>query len=305
MKINKLTLFLTASLLALGAHAQDTYAEKLGWPKGAKVVIFHVDDPGMSYSSNQGTIKSVEQGVATSCSIMFPCPWSASFVNYIKKSNPNLDAGVHLTLTSEWRDYRWTPLAGFQNVPSLVDNEGNLWHEVAQVVKNGTADDVEKEIRAQVERALRMGLKPTHLDSHMGTLQLRPEFFDIYLDLAVDFGLPLRLSGASTERAVGFPFRRLAAEEGVVFPDHFLHVQGLGSRGAIAAVLADLRPGVTEIYLHPAVDTPELRAIAPDWVDRVDDHDYLTDRNGLAADVAAAGASLIGYRELRPLQQAG
>ena len=139
----------------------------------------------------------------------------------------------------------------------------------------------------------------------MGTLQLRPEFFDIYLELAVDFGLPLRLSGGSTERAVGFPFRRLAAEEGVVFPDHFVYVQGLGSRGAIASVLAGLRPGVTEVYLHPAADTPELRAIAPDWVARVDDHDYLTDRTGLAADVSAAGATLIGFRELRALQQAG
>lgn len=227
MKINKLTLLLIISLLAIGAHAQDTYAEKLGWPKGAKVVIFHVDDPGMSYSSNQGTIKSVEQGVATSCSIMFPCAWSASFVNYIKKSNPNLDAGVHLTLTSEWRDYRWTPLAGFQNVPSLVDNEGNLWHEVAQVVKNGTADDVEKEIRAQVERALRMGLKPTHLDSHMGTLFAHQPFLERYIKVGAEYQIPVMFPGGNNKllkECLNLPVvKKLKAEgkwqEGMKLPD--------------------------------------------------------------------------------------
>ncbi|MEZ4905825.1 MAG: ChbG/HpnK family deacetylase [Spirosomataceae bacterium] len=100
MTINTWKVFALLFLMGLAtlSQAQETYAEKLGWPKGTKVVIFHVDDPGMSYSSNQGTIKSVEQGVATSCSIMFPCSWSASFVNYIHRSNPNLDAGVHLTL---------------------------------------------------------------------------------------------------------------------------------------------------------------------------------------------------------------
>ncbi|MDF7817135.1 polysaccharide deacetylase family protein [Runella sp. MFBS21] len=215
------------AITPLVSHAQQTYAEQLGWPKGAKVVIFHVDDPGMSYSSNQGTIKSVEQGVATSCSIMFPCPWSASFVNYILKSNPNLDAGVHLTLTSEWRDYRWTPLAGFQNVPSLVDKEGNMWHEVAQVVKNGTADDVEKEIRAQVERALRMGLKPTHLDSHMGTLFAHQPFLERYIKVGAEYGIPVMFPGGNNkllrECQLHPVIKKLKAEgkwkEGMQLPD--------------------------------------------------------------------------------------
>src|SRR5204863_7767304 len=120
-------------------------------------------------------------------------------------------------------------------------------------------DEARRECRAQVERAIYWGFDISHLDSHMGALQLRPEFFDIYLELAVDFRLPLRLSGASTERAIGFPFRRLAAEEGVLFPDHFVHVQDVGSRRTLERMLFDLRPGVTEIYVHPAVDTPELR----------------------------------------------
>ncbi|MBV8386170.1 MAG: hypothetical protein JO155_05200, partial [Acidimicrobiia bacterium] len=132
-----------------------------------------------------------------------------------------------------------------------------------------------------------------------------PEFFDVYLELAADFGLPMRLSGASTERVVGFPFRQLAAEEGVLFPDHLLVIPGVGSRRAIERVLADLRPGVTEVYVHPAVDTPELRAFAPDWAARVDDHDLITGHSTLRALAERAGATLIGYRELRDLQRAG
>jgi chitin disaccharide deacetylase len=138
----------------------------------------------------------------------------------------------------------------------------------------------------------------------MGTLQLRPEFFDIYLELAVDFGLPLRLSGASTERLIGFPFRELAAREDVVFPDHFLYVNdGPGSRRTIERAIADLPPGVTEAYLHPATDTAELRAAMSDWPSRVDDLDLLTRDSELRCTLDRLGIQLIGYRELRDLQR--
>ncbi len=128
-------------------------------------------------------------------------------------------------------------------------------------------DEVRRELRAQVERAILWGFDVTHLDSHMGTLQLRPEFFDVYLDLAVDFGLPLRLSGASTQAAVGFPFRELAAEEGVLAPDHLVYTPGVGRASRSSALLDDLRPGVTEVFLHPATDHSELRSLATDWAD--------------------------------------
>jgi hypothetical protein len=136
-------------------------------------------------------------------------------------------------------------------------------------------------------------------------LQLRPEFFDVYLELAIEFGFPLRLSGQSSERLVGFPFRTLAAEEGVVFPDHFVRSNAVGSRRAIEKVLFDLRPGVTEVYLHPAADTPELRSLAPDWAGRVDDLHLLAHDASLRARVDRSGVKLIGYRELRALQRSG
>src|SRR5207249_5172522 len=138
-----------------------------------------------------------------------------------------------------------------------------------------------------------------------GALQLRPEFFDVYLELAIDFRLPIRLSGASSERMIGFPFRRLAAEEGVLFPDHLIYVRGVGSRRAIERALADLRPGVTELYVHPAIDTAELRSLAPDWAGRVDDHDLLVGRGGLRALAEKARVRFIGYRVLRDAQRDG
>ncbi len=198
------------------AQSDKTYAEKLGWPKGAKVVIFHVDDAGMSYSSNRGAIRSMEEGVATSASIMMPCPWAASFAKYVKK-NPSVDAGLHLTLTSEWQDYRWPPLNGISHSPGLVDDEGCMWHEVEQVVKNASPDIIETEIRAQVERALKMGLKPTHLDSHMGTLFAHIPFLERYIKVGIEYGIPVMFPGGNNKlliESLNNPIVRKLKEEG-------------------------------------------------------------------------------------------
>ncbi|GAB3779806.1 hypothetical protein GCM10028818_30950 [Spirosoma horti] len=181
----------------IGTLIAQTYAEKLGWPKGSKVVIFHVDDAGMSYPSNQGTIKSLEQGTATSTSIMMPCPWSASFVNYALKKG--IDAGIHLTLTSEWKNYRWSPLAGSKQVPGLTDPEGAFWPDVPDVIKHATADEVELEMKAQIDRAVAMGLKPTHLDSHMGTLFANESYLERYIRVGIAYGIPVMFPGGNNK----------------------------------------------------------------------------------------------------------
>jgi chitin disaccharide deacetylase len=180
------------------AQKKETYAQMLGWPKDAKVVIFHVDDAGMYLTANQGTIKSIEKGVATSCSIMMPCSWAASFTRYAM-ANPAMDAGLHLTLTSEWKDYRWAPLAGKNQVPGLTDKEGAMWPSVAEVVKHASPDEVETEIRAQVDRALTLGLKPTHLDSHMGTLFDSEAFMERYIKVGVEYGIPVMFPGGTNK----------------------------------------------------------------------------------------------------------
>src|ERR1019366_3812141 len=152
--------------------------------------------------------------------------------------------GVHLTVNAEHELYQWGPIT---HAPSLLDGDGGFLRTVADVWDHADLDEVRRECRAQVERAIYWGFDVSHLDSHMGTLQLRPEFFDIYLDLADEFRLPLRLSGASTERMIGFPFRSLTAERCVCFPDHFLYVNGgVGSRSTIEQFIGSLEPGVTE-----------------------------------------------------------
>jgi chitin disaccharide deacetylase len=189
------SIFFALVLLSVPACSQETtYAERLGFPKGAKVLILHIDDVGMSWDSNQGTIKAMEKGVANSLSIMMPCPWVPGFVRYMQE-HPGLDAGLHLTLTSEWRDYRWAPLSGRPAVPGLVDKEGALWRSVDLVVKNASADEVETEIREQLKRARDMGFEPTHLDSHMGTLFAKPEFLERYVQVGIENKIPVMFPG--------------------------------------------------------------------------------------------------------------
>src|SRR6476620_11549291 len=174
-----LMLFFTP-LFSFSQKMDSTYAERLGFPKGAKVLILHVDDAGMSFDSNQGAIEAMTKGAATSCSVMMPCPWVPQFVQFLK-THPQLDAGLHLTLTSEWTNYRWGPVAGKPTVPGLVDSTGSMWSNVPDVLKHATADEAEREMEAQWERAHAMGFVPTHFDSHMGTLFASPEFLIKYV----------------------------------------------------------------------------------------------------------------------------
>lgn len=191
----QLILVLVFSIFCADIKAQESsYAEKLGFPKGAKVLILHVDDVGMSWDSNQGAIQAMEQGVANSLSVMMPCPWVPGYVRYMK-DHPDTDAGLHLTLTSEWRDYRWTPLSGRPAVPGLVDAEGAMWRSVELVVENASADEVEREIREQLKRARDMGFEPTHLDSHMGTLFATSAFMERYIRVGIENKIPVMFPG--------------------------------------------------------------------------------------------------------------
>jgi chitin disaccharide deacetylase len=273
-------------------------AERLGYAADDRLLIINCDDLGSCHAANVAVYEALRTGVATSATLMVPCPWAREAA----ARHRGEDVGVHLTLNAEWDRYRWGPIT---HAPSLVDGDGGFPRTVEEVWEHADLEEVRRELRTQVERAILWGFDVTHLDSHMGTLQLRPEFFDVYLELAVEFEVPLRLAGASAERITGFPFRRLAAEEGVVFPDHFLHVAGQGTRRVLERALADLRPGVTEVYAHPAIDTPELRALAPDWPARVDDHDLLARDHDLPAMAERLGVKFIGWRALRRLQRAG
>ena len=270
--------------------------ERLGYSPNARLLIVNCDDLGSSHAANVGVYEALRGGVATSATLMVPCPWAREAAARYRGE----DVGVHLTLNAEYDLYRWGPIT---HAPSLLDGDGGFPRTVEDTWDHADLDEVRRECRAQIERAIMWGFDVSHLDSHMGTLQQRADFFDVYLELAVDFRLPLRMASASAERVVGFPFRRLAEEEGVVFPDHFV-LCPVGARRRIERVLFDLRPGVTEVYLHPGIDTDELRAAYGDWAGRVEDHAYLCEDPSLRDLIERAGVQLIGYRRLRELQRA-
>ncbi len=206
---------------------------------------------------------------------MVPCPWARDAAAQYRGE----DVGVHLTLNAEWETYRWGPIT---HSPSLLDGDGGFPRTLDDVWDHADLEEVRKECRAQIERAIFWGFDVSHLDSHMGTLQLRPEFFDVYLELAVDFGLPLRMAGASGEALVGLPVPAAGGRGGRRLPPTTSCTPHVGSRRAIERTLFDLRPGVTEVYFHPAVDTDELRASHPDWPGRVEDHATLCSDPSLA-----------------------
>jgi predicted glycoside hydrolase/deacetylase ChbG (UPF0249 family) len=273
----------------------DSLVERLGYPPEAKLVIINGDELGLTHSSNVGVYDALRHGAATSASMMVPAPWGRDAAAQYRGE----DVGVHLTLNSEWDTYRWGPIT---HSPSLLDGDGGFPRTRGDIWEHADLDEVRKECRAQVERAIYWGFDVSHLDTHLAALQGRPEFFDVYLELAVDFGLPLRLAGESTQRQIGFPFRKLAAEEGAIFPDHFVATRP-GAQRAIERALFELAPGVTEIQTHPGMDTDELRAACTDWPGRVQDHAYLRHDPSLADLLERAGAILLGFRELRDLQR--
>jgi chitin disaccharide deacetylase len=272
-------------------------AEALSFEPGAHVLIVACDDLGLSHASNVGIYESLRAGMATTAGLMVPCPWAREAA----ASYRGEDIGVHLTLNAEYDLYRWGPIT---QAPSLLDGDGGFPRTIEDLWDHADVDEVRRECRAQIERAILWGFDVSHLSSHLGALEYRPEFFDVALELAVEFQLPLRLSPASAERSVGFPFRRLAAEEGVCAPDHLVRSRNRTGRVALDRLLGEISPGVTEVVLRPAVDTGELRALAPDWASRVDDHDVVTVGQSLRALADRAGVTLIGYRELRELQRA-
>lgn len=171
-----------------------TFAERLGYPAGARVVILHVDDAGMSHQSNVGAVRSITEGAANSMSVMMPCSWVPELKQMLVK-HPGLDVGLHLTLTSEWSGYRWGPLASRDRVPGLIDAEGALWPTVEDVATRATPDEVELEIRAQIARARGLGIEPTHLDSHMGTLFARDDYLERYIKVGAEEGIPVMFPG--------------------------------------------------------------------------------------------------------------
>jgi predicted glycoside hydrolase/deacetylase ChbG (UPF0249 family) len=242
--------------------------ERLGYPRDAKLLIVHADDLGMTHSVDAASVKAFETGLVSSGSVMVPCPWFPEIAAY-GRSHPEADLGLHLTLTSEWSPFRWGPVLSKEGAASLLSRDGYLYPTESAAAAHADAGQVEAEIRAQIERARAYGLRLTHLDSHMGTLYQNEALFRVFLRVARDNKLPVRISRDWLTRAPFIP-SSLGPDDIVI--DRIIEigpdVRPEGWAAFYAAAIQSIRPGVTEIVVHLAYDDEEMRAATadhPDW----------------------------------------
>jgi predicted glycoside hydrolase/deacetylase ChbG (UPF0249 family) len=287
------------------ADQEKSTAERLGYAADARVLILNADDFGMCHDQNEGVIRGLKEGLFTSSTILVTCPWFEEAAEFAR-NNPNADLGVHLTLTAEWDRYKWGPVLGPRAVPSLVDERGYLWQTVAQVYEHARLDQAEAELREQIEKAFAAGIDATHLDSHMGTLQLRADYHEIYARLANEYRLPIRLASRRRlgREGMGAILDQLDAA-GVVTPDHLVFY-GPPSVAETETywtnLLRTLKPGVTEILCHPAIARDELRTCARDAMQREADFRYFTSDQTRQL-IKDEGVEMVGFRELRDLMR--
>jgi len=256
LRYSSLLLMLLVSTL----HAQDkTLAERLGYPANAKLLILHGDDLGVAHSVNAASLDALDQGAISSASIMMPTPWVTEVAAYAK-AHPNADLGLHLTVTSEWQTYRWGSVAPSDQVQSLLDSDGNFPSDVPPVVARAKPAEVERELRAQIDRAMALGIRPTHLDSHMGALFTSPEIVATYVKVAHDYHLPFLAFRGSVQ---GGPPMPLSPTDIAV--DHVIIASPEVARDHwkefYLNAIANLKPGLTEIIVHLGHDDAELRAV--------------------------------------------
>ena len=283
-------------------------AERLGYQPTDKLLIVNGDDCGMCHAANLGTIECLEKGSMRSATIMVPCPWFPEIAAYAK-AHPQSDFGIHLCHTSEWVKYRWGPVAERSKVPGLVDPNGYLWREVPEVYSHATPDQALIEGRAQIKRALDAGVDVTHLDSHMGTMQYDPRYLQMYVQLAVEFDLPVRMASQETMSKNGHPeLRDQFAGKGIIFTDYFVHdelkeEQSKGVKPFWLGVVKGLKPGITELYVHASVASDELKAITGSWRTRSEQYELFAHDEEMKRLLAEQKIILIGYRPLRDLQR--
>jgi len=305
---HSLKIFSLLALLSVVAsvQAQDrTLAERLGYPRDAKLLIVHADDLGMAHSVNAATLKAFETGLVNSGSIMVPCPWLPEIAAYAR-ANPQADLGLHLTLTSEWTHFRWSPVTPKDRVPSLLDKDGYFRLTESEAAQKADPKEVELEIRAQIERAKALGIVPTHLDSHMGTLYQTKELFDVFLRVAREYKLPVRVA---KEWGPRIEVLQASLTPNDVFIDRILDInQGVAPQDwakFYTDAIRKLQPGVTEIVIHLAYDDGEMRGATfdhPDWgaAWRQRDFDFFTS-DAFRKLLAENQIKLITWRELGKL----
>jgi hypothetical protein len=246
---------------------------------------------------------------------MTPCPWAAAAAEYCR-IHPGMDMGVHATLTAEWATYRWRPLSTLDPATGMVDEDGFFWRSSEETQAHGDADAVMVELQTQIRKALAWGVDATHVDTHMGTVA-HPKFMLAYVQAAVQAGLPVMVprGDAAAYQRIGLDpetaamlavFTDQLEEQGLPLIDNLAGMpldQPEGQLGIAKKMLSELPAGVTHFVIHPATDTPELRAICPDWPSRVANYNTFMSQE-LKDFLKNCGAQVIGYRELKKIMSA-
>jgi predicted glycoside hydrolase/deacetylase ChbG (UPF0249 family) len=257
--------FLMAFSLPAGAQNQ-TLAQRLGYPADAKLLIIHADDLAVAHAQDMASFEALNRGAVSSASIMVPCPWLTEVAGYAK-AHPDADLGLHLTLTSEWVNYKWGPVAPRDQVASLVDLHGYLYSDAGEAVRHIKPEEAEREVRAQVETALKMGIRPTHLDSHMGVLFTKPALMAVLVKVAHKYHLPFLML-----KIPGVPPDMYAALQptDVILDRVFMAAPPIKPDGWLSYythILQTLPPGASELIVHLAYDDAEMRAVTGDHPD--------------------------------------
>lgn len=277
------------------AHERQTN-RLLGYPDDARLLIVNADDFGMCHAVNEAILRTLLDGVATSTTLMAPCPWAPHAMRLLKE-HPEIPFGVHLTLVSDFGIYRWGPLASRDRVPSLIDETGTFfrYERIPVLLARAVVAEVEIEFRAQIEAVLAAGLRPTHLDWHCIADGGRADIFELTLRLAREYGLAMRVHDrphAERLRGMGLP----VVDHGVL--DSY-HLDPATKPAAYARLLRELPAGLSEWAVHPSLGNDEARALEPEsWPVRRADLDFLTSPD--ARDILdAEGIVLLDYRALQ------
>ena len=247
---------ISIALIAPLCGQSKTVAERLGYPADSKLLIIHADDLAVAHAVDSASFDALEKGAVTSASILVPCPWLSEVAAYAK-AHPGADLGLHLDLTSEWNTYRWGPIESRDKVASLLDPAGTFWSATEPVAARARPEEAERELRAQIERALAVGIHPTHLDTHMGTMFATPALTAIYAKLAHEYRLPflsVRIPGQDT---TVLPADVLLDSVVIVNTD----VQPARWKQSYLDAIKNLKPGFSELIVHLGYDGPELQAI--------------------------------------------
>jgi chitin disaccharide deacetylase len=294
----------------------NLFLKKVGFSDSDRAVIIHTDDIGMCHASVQAFKDLWSFGTITSGAVMVPCPWFPA-VAQMCRENPEIDMGVHATLNAEWESYRWGPVSTRDPESGLLDADGyfNQWHQA--VYDNAKPEAVEREVNAQIERALAAGIDVTHVDSHMGTI-MNPKFIQSYIQAAASRLLPnmlprmdakgMEMVGMSAnERQAYEPILQQIENMGVPMLEGLVSMpldQPNGQMELAKDLLGNLPMGITHFILHPSIDTAELRSIAPDWESRVSNYNtFMSDE--LKKFIEGEDIQLIGYRQIREAMRKG